>query len=214
MVHFLPLLLPRILAWGENPIITRFVSTNAIKNFLFIFSKLLIQAYALSMSIKSFMYFFAFYDKNDSDLFKSAFEIYYRGLNHYTFIPFTHATLYFPLIVLAVFYLPSVIYVLILNSRKDMAISEHVLFLVFSVVTNFYYKKTDKENSVSVKKQIIYEKRRKTTKKCAVMRRPESAPPGLARDGKEGRAVVRGRPSSTPAIFLHQAGINITSRNL
>ena len=141
------------------------------------------------MAIKSLMFFFVMYDSSDSDLMKAVIEWYYRGITRHRpeQISFSQATLYFPLMIIAVLYLPSVIYVLIINSKKHMLLSERVMLFVFSIATNIFYAKSEplkQQNAEETGKEVVH--------------RPESAP---AIDVGERKVVAKGRSNSVPAAW-------------
>ena len=144
--------LAKILKWGEKPIIGTYLSFTFLKIFFFILTKFLMQSYALSMAIKSIMFNVAILVDDDeySELSKDLFQRYYRGIDKDPqLLTFDQATLYFPLIMLALLFLPSIICAFVfsvwnsgLQSWSDNFVQKAVL-LLFAVMTNMSYFSTE-----------------------------------------------------------------------
>ena len=140
--------LAKILKWGNNPIITSYVSFSFCKIFLFILTKFLVQSYVLSMSIKSMMFYSAltFDSEENSDIFNDLLQYYYRGVyNKPQVLTFDQATLYAPLIILTLLFLPSIICAFVCSiwetgfrSWSRNFVKNTVLFL-FAVMSNMSY---------------------------------------------------------------------------
>ena len=140
--------LAKILKWGEDPIITTYASFTFCKIFLFILSKFLVQSYVLSMAIKSMMFYFALtidYEEN-SDIWNELLQFYYRGIyNTPQLLTFNQATLYAPLLILILLFLPSIICAFAcsiwttgMHSWSQNFVKTTVLFL-FAVMSNMSY---------------------------------------------------------------------------
>ena len=140
--------LAKILKWGEDPIITTYASFTFCKIFLFILSKFLVQSYVLSMAIKSMMFYFALTVDNEenSDIFNELLQFYYRGIyNPPQLLTFNHATLYAPLLILTLLFLPSIICAFAcsiwtkgIQSWSQNFVKTTVLFL-FAIMSNMSY---------------------------------------------------------------------------
>ena len=156
--------LAKILKWGHNPIITSYVSFTFCKIFLFILTKFLVQSYCLSMAIKSIMFYSAltFDSEKNSNIFNNLLQYYYKGVNNEPqVLTFDQATLYAPLIILTLLFLPSIIFAFVCSiwntgcgSWSENFVKNMVLFL-FAVMSNMSYfssplnnkkgKKTERE---------------------------------------------------------------------
>ena len=71
----------RILAWGRRAVIQQDYSLGLWKVVLFLLTKITLLAYPLAMAIKSLIYYIAFFDSEDSNLYRSVINILYRGIN-------------------------------------------------------------------------------------------------------------------------------------
>ena len=89
-------------------------------------------------------------DESQGELYQAVGNIYYRGLHKGPeTVTLTQAIFVFPLVQIALMYLPKIVYILILNVRKagnGMKISEHAVLFVFPIFTNLYYAKGSKQN--------------------------------------------------------------------
>ena len=74
--------LAKILKWGRIPVINFYFSFTFFKVFLFILTKFLVQAYILSMAVKSLMYYFSIKSdlEKNSKMYADMFNLYYRGI--------------------------------------------------------------------------------------------------------------------------------------
>ena len=164
-----------ILKWGEKPIIRTYWSLFFLKIFFFLLTKFVIQAYILSIPVKSLMFNVALqgalYDVYEHPAYQ-LFELYYRGIDRHYYnitsnqtiydapelLTFTQATLYSPLVFLGLLFLPTFIYVLVISFRKFgfkgwfEKFVENAILSVFSVVTNLSFFK--KENIGKPGKEI------------------------------------------------------------
>ena len=69
-----------ILKGGRSPIITNYRSIFFLKFFLFVVSKLVVQAYIVSIAVKSLMYYVANRGPLYSGLLGEIFNLYFRGI--------------------------------------------------------------------------------------------------------------------------------------
>ena len=114
---------------GQNPIIPRIISFSFVKIIFMLISKFFIQSYFLVLVVKSFLYNYIYeYQFNNLKLsemppdFQLMVETYYKGLcvqsSHQTekqfcyteTLSFTQATIYAPMIILMLTYLPTILY--------------------------------------------------------------------------------------------------------
>ena len=74
-------------------------------------------------------------DDSQSELYQAVANIYYRGIHKGPeTVTLTQAIFVFPLLEIAVMYLPKIVYILILNVRKagnGVKISEHAVLFVY-----------------------------------------------------------------------------------
>ena len=106
------------------------------------------------MAMKSLMYYVVLKpDEASSPLLKNVLNVNWRGLCVEDLLPrrfckppspltFTQATLLAPLAILAILYVPTILYVLILsicNAKKGMVVSDHAILFIFPIFTNLYY---------------------------------------------------------------------------
>ena len=121
-------------------------SFEFVKIVFFIFSKILLQAYALAMALKSLMYKSVLFDENDSELLHNVIDLYFRGLTKgAATVTFTHTALVLPLSIIIVLYLPTVIFILLLNcknSRKNMDVTDTAVLFIFPIFTSLCFHKT------------------------------------------------------------------------
>ena len=140
----------RVLELGENPVIKNIYSFEFIKIVLFLFSKILLQAYALAMSLKSLMYYFVLFEAGKEEFF--FLNIYFRGITKGpALITFTQVTLVIPLFILIVLYLPTFIYIALINIknfRKNMNVTDIAIFIIFPMFTSLCFRKTTDEGNV------------------------------------------------------------------
>ena len=166
----------RILKWGKSPVIETFVSFKFLKIILIIVTRFLVQSYILAMAVKSLM--FKFVSRNEyfkpghqsTKLYEDLGNLYYRGLcrpfdkRNFTntveffcsnegpeILTFDQATLYMPLCLICILYLPSIIYVLKINisifglkALWEKFFENPVLFL-FPLFTSFSFHKIVQE---------------------------------------------------------------------
>ena len=140
--------LAKILKWGDKPIIKSYFSLTFIKIFLFILTKFLVQSYVLSIAIKSLMYYVAIQadHKHNHDLYNDIFNLYYRGIyDAAQLLTFNQATLFAPIMILVLIFLPPVICGLVfsfwhagMRSWSGNFVQNAVL-LLFAVTTNMSY---------------------------------------------------------------------------
>jgi hypothetical protein len=94
------------------------------------------------------MYYFVFIDSDDSDQLKSIINVYYRGVDRGAqTVTLVQAALILPMAIIALLYLPSLIYVSILHikkSNKEIKVIERVLMFVFTMFTNLCYINSSK----------------------------------------------------------------------
>ena len=136
----------KILTWGKNPIVLRLKSFTFLKIFVFILTKLYINVYILSVIVKSLMFQLVVKDQmivSASPDLEQLFSFYYRGLDKKaSVLTFDEATLYIPLLISAIWLVPTLISALIfslkLNSSKSWSDRPvlNILLFIFSVVTN------------------------------------------------------------------------------
>ena len=191
-----------ILKGGRRPIIHSYSSVFFFKTFLFILSKFMVQAYVLSIAIKSLMYYVAHRDVLRSGLLGDIFNIYFRGICRPTYrhvglgfiysliiflkyviyfplfsfnpnyhpicrepeaLTFTLATLYSPLLYLALLFLPTIIYVEIISYKKyglskvAGKLVENTVYSVFAVVTNisFFNHASDSSRYIETEGSVL-----------------------------------------------------------
>ena len=127
-----------------------------------ILTKMYLHAYCLAVSIMALMYYTVL---SGIEGFTMA-DIYWRGLcerkigmdpkkfcREAEVLTLTQATLGMPFLYIALFYLPTVFYVLIINIKKapkNMKVTEHVVFFILATFTNMFFIKPqpeDKRNS-------------------------------------------------------------------
>ena len=143
------LIFHRILAWGKNPIIHSFVSFTFIKTVSFILTKVLMHAYFLALAVKSLVFYSTLWN-DDIGLDKSGrvevnhmLSLYYRGIyKSPQTLSFEFVTLVAPLLILCVLFLPTIIYVLILNirySQNETKVIEKAVLFVYPICTNMYF---------------------------------------------------------------------------
>ena len=161
---------------GEHPVVKNILSFKFLKIALFILSKVVIQAYALGMAVKSLMYYFVFLDDDDSELFESVQDLYYRGiLKESALVTFTQATLVLPLFTLGFLFLPTVLYIFMLNIGKfykDMRVTDIAYLFIFPVFTSLCYHKTKTKR----KKERSTRLRHQSSKTRQPFQRSQSAP--------------------------------------
>ena len=141
----------RVLKWGRKPVIQSLVSFNFLKIILLIITRFLIQSYFLSMAVKSLMYYYVirieYFIQNDSKSYQ-LFNIYYRGIEGYIhpeILTFKQATLYAPIILITILYLPSFFYVLKISFKffgsknwfKNFF--ENPVLFIFPLLTSFSF---------------------------------------------------------------------------
>ena len=130
---------------GEHPVVKNILSFKFLKIALFILSKVIIQAYALGMAVRSLMYYFVLLDENDSELFERVLDLYYCGIfKESAFVTFTQGTIVLPLFTFAHLFLPTVLYIFMLNiiqSYKDIKVTDIPYLFIFPVFTNLCYHK-------------------------------------------------------------------------
>ena len=119
-------------------------SFDFLKIVIFLFSKILLQAYALAMSLKSLMYYFVLFEAGKTEFF--LLNIYFRGISKGpASITFTQVTLVIPLFILIVLYLPTFIYIVLINfknSRRNMNVTDVAVLIVFPMFTSLCFHKT------------------------------------------------------------------------
>ena len=138
----------RILTWSKRPVIESFLSLTFLKSVFLIFSKVITQAYFLAKCVKNLMYYFVIYDGTD------VMNQFYPELCQHSNEPnrfcepqiltMKEATLYAPVIVLSVLYLPTLIYVSIVSVKKvnkSMKVHDLALLFIFPIFTNMYFIK-------------------------------------------------------------------------
>ena len=112
------------------------------------------------------MYYIAFFDSEDSNLYRSVIDILYRGITAEAQpVTLVFATLILPMTTLATLFLPSIIYVLILHikkSKKALTIVEHAMLIVYPIFTNLFYIKSHETQAI--------------IEQISLRKRPESAP--------------------------------------
>ena len=153
--------LAKILKWGYKPVITTYISFTFFKIFLFILTKFVVQSYVLSMAVKSLMYQFTILpfvvsDKDSDELL----QLYYRGIyKSPQLITFNQATLYGPLLILALLFVPSIVCAFVfsvwntgLKSWSENFVRQIVL-LLFATVTNMSYSSA-RTSSVSKSEEL------------------------------------------------------------
>ena len=140
--------LAKILKWDEKLVITTYLSFTFFKIFLFILTKCLVQSYFLSMAVKSLMFHFAILVDSDenSDLFNDVIELYYRGIYKApALMTFTQATLYAPLFILSLLFMPSIICAFVSSVSKSGLsfwsenFVQKVVLLFFAVLSNMSF---------------------------------------------------------------------------
>ena len=123
----------RILRWGETPVIKNFASVRFVKIILLLITRFFIHGIVLSAAVKSLMFQFVVSNVfgEASTEMTAVFKTYYRGIcvrhkaykdqkdfcSDPEFLNFDIATLYAPLLMIALLYLPSCLYVLNLNLK-------------------------------------------------------------------------------------------------
>ena len=136
------------------------------------------------MSVKSLMHYTVF--TTESDLGDEVLNLYYRGINkELTRLTFTQATLGMPIFTICVLYLPTIVYVTVLNisnSRKHLTVAEHTVLFVFPVCTNLYYitprsKQTRKQNKIEKRPPANKSKNIQRSKSAPEMFTDFSQPP-------------------------------------
>ena len=159
----------RVLKWGKTPVIKKFASIKFIKIILLLLTRFFIYGIILSVAVKSLMFQFVInsvFDKEDRQI-KEIIQIYYRGIcvkssNPTLFcanaeiLNFDTATLYAPLFMICILYLPSFLCVLILSFRffgwkkwREQFFENPVLF-IFPIWTSFsFYKNLGIHNIMS-----------------------------------------------------------------
>ena len=156
----------RILKCGESPVINTFVSFRFLKILLLLVTRFLVQSYVLAMAVKSLMYGFVshyqyFQPGHSSQFYLEIENLYYRGIcwpNIYSdkrfcssagpeILTFRQATLYAPLLLISMVYLPSIIYILIINinifglKKFFEKFFENPLLFIFPLFTSFSFNK-------------------------------------------------------------------------
>ena len=156
--------LAKILKWGYKPVITTYISFTFFKIFLFILTKFVVQSYVLSMAVKSLMYQFtilpSLVSDKDSDELNGLLQLYYRGIyKSPQLITFNQATLYAPLLILALLFVPSIVCAFVfsvwntgLKSWSENFVRQIVL-LLFATVTNMSYSSA-RTSSVSKSEEL------------------------------------------------------------
>ena len=136
----------RILAWGRRAVIQQHYSLGLWKVVLFLVIKIIL------LAIKSLIYYTAFFDSEDSNLYRSVINILYRGITAEAQpVTLVFATLILPMTTLAFLFLPSIIYVLITHikkSKKDLRVIEHAMLIVYPIFTNLLYIKIHKTQAI------------------------------------------------------------------
>ena len=90
-------------------------------------------------------------------------QIYYRNASYYhpkcrdpELLTFTQATLYFPLVYLALLFLPTIVYVLLISCRKYgikvmfQKFVDNIVFSIFALVTNISFYKRSRDISKDI----------------------------------------------------------------
>ena len=144
--YFLTYLFPSVLAWGNHPIITKFASWRFLKIIIWTFTKLLLQAYVLAIVVRSMMFYFSSPLNTDEDIQ----NLYYRGiLSNPEKFTFLQATFIFPILIMCIQYLPSIVCILFLKIidlfRPTRAtVVEHSVLFVLPIFTNLCFTKSSK----------------------------------------------------------------------
>jgi hypothetical protein len=149
--------LAKILKWGDKPIIKSYFSLTFLKIFLFILTKFLVQSYVLSIAIKSLMYYVAMQadQKHNNDLYNNIFNLYYRGIDEDPqLLTFNQATLFAPIIILVLMFLPPVLCGLVFsfwhNGLRYWSENfvQNAALLLFAITSNMSYfsKRSPKRN--------------------------------------------------------------------
>ena len=115
--------------------------------------QVLTYAYCLNMAMKSLMYYVVLIPAETSPTFRSILNVFWRGLcvqdsvsgqfcqppNPLTM---TQAALVVPLGILIILYVPTILYVLVLNvfnAKKGMSVIDHAILFIFPIFTNLYF---------------------------------------------------------------------------
>ena len=152
-------------------------SFKFLKIILLIVTRFLIQSYILAWAVKSLMYQFVsryeYLKPGQSDkLYREIVNLYYRGLclpptstqeNQFCYnrgpdiVTFNQVTLYFPIFLISLLYLPAILYVLMLSlntisAKKyiDKFFEDPVLYL-FPIFTSFYFNHTIETTKIKEK---------------------------------------------------------------
>ena len=103
------------------------------------------------MSLKSLMYYFVLFEADNSELF-SVFNVYYRGIsNGPASLTYTQVTLVLPLSIFIVLYIPTFIYIVLINyknSWKNMNVTDIAVLFVFPLFTSLCFTKTTYKGKV------------------------------------------------------------------
>ena len=151
----------RVLKWGKAPLIRRFASLKFVKIILLLLTRFFIYGIILSAAIKSLMFQYVInsvFGKEDWQI-REVIQIFYRGIcvkssNPTLFcvkseiLNFDTATLYAPLFMICLLFLPSFLFVLFLSFRffgwkkwGEQFFENPVLF-IFPIWTSFSFYKT------------------------------------------------------------------------
>ena len=201
----------RILKRGESPVIETYVSCRFMKIILLIVTRFLVQSYVLAIAVKSLMYGFVshyqyFKPGQSARLYSEVENLYYRGLcwpgvlyvnGSYINDPknfcdprgpeiltFKQATLYAPLILISMVYLPSIIYVLFINfnivglKKFFEKFFENPLLFIFPLFTSFSFHKVIKETHG----KMIPKKRKTRAKSMPLLNSMKHTLPGKPHD--------------------------------
>ena len=150
----------RVLKWGKTPLIKRFASLKFLKIILLLLTRFFIYGIILSAAIKSLMFQYVInsvFGKEDWQI-REVIQIFYRGIcvkssNPTLFcvkseiLNFDTATLYAPLFMICLLFLPSFLFVLFLSFRffgwkkwGEQFFENPVLF-IFPIWTSFSFYK-------------------------------------------------------------------------
>ena len=133
----------KILTWGNKPIVKNFFTIRFLKVIFFILCKLFLHAYILSSTFTAVQFGLAFSIEDEEG--QKILEIYWLGLDRDPDIDFTTATVIFPICFILFQFLPSLVYVLFLNSRHSGLTNLYEIFvdnastIVIAMITNISF---------------------------------------------------------------------------